>query len=631
MCGIFALFAPATEMAERSILLERALQTMRFRGPDGSGRHLSGPVAIGMTRLAIIDVAGSPQPLFNETGELALVCNGEIYNYRELRAQLSSLGHRFRTEGDCETILHLYEEYGLEGLQRLRGMFGFALWDSRVGRLVVARDRLGIKPLYWAKQGDSVAFSSELRGLVATGFARVRLAREPTLGLLKHTYAVHAEESLLEGVSRLAPGHFVCVDKSGITVQPYWREPTPGGGGSSEAVLEQLVEAARLHLRSDVPSAVLLSGGIDSSFVAARAMLDGGDAIVITAGYDRVSAEDESTAAMEYARRLGLSVHRLAVSDADLESGFADMTARVDEPAADPSSVIQWLLYRRARELGCRVVHTGIGGDEVFFGYGAYNKIGRALDLERRFLPAGVAGASSLLRAFAHPAGDDSRSDDDLLGVTPAVFSRMRILRRLAPVGSAALSSPGSARHWRSSDDVYKALRGTYLLNNGLLLGDKVGMAASMEVRVPLVDHCVLEAVLGLPVWERVPGRGPSKPVLRKALDATGYPLPVVKKKGFEIPAHLLSTLVGKHLEMLRESPTARKFFSPEAWQSLLSRHAKDNLTRTGRSADRYLRRAWLLGLAPEPDRWSVTTLLFTVLCVDRAREYWASPVNVMY
>jgi len=631
MCGIAGIFRTSLPEEANRKFVETAADSMLHRGPDGRGVFVEGPVALSMTRLAIIDVAGSDQPLFNETGDVALVCNGEIYNYRELRQELGGRGHSFRTNGDCETLVHLYEDFGLEGFRKLRGMFAFALWDRRKGTMVVGRDRLGIKPLYWVEKGSTQAFCSELRGLVSSGLATDQLAEEPTLGYLRYTHSIHADRSLLEDVRRVPPGCLVEVNGGGFRLVRFWEEPSPSEGGCLQEVIATLDEANGLHQRADVESAVLLSSGIDSSLVAALAVSSGHRPRVFTAGYRRSVLQDESSSAEAFATHLGLSAQRVLVDDDDLRRGFEEMSSRVDEPAADPSSVVQWLLYRHAREQGCRVVHTGIGGDEVFLGYTAWNRICQALEINES-LPKPTRLLGALLESISYRHLSRLSEDEGLMGIQPASLARAHILKGLLGRAIPRHLSAEGAGTWHGFHDAYRSLRRTYLVNNGLLLADKLGMAASVEVRVPLVDHVVVEAMLALPLALQRPQRGFAKPVLRIALERTGAAAWGSRaKKGFEIPPGLVTGMIRAHIDEIRESLTAQTLFSPAQWRALIDIFARTpaNANQPGLMRDRLQRRAWILSLSAQPDSWSLSTFFFSILCLDRCRSYWSSPAKV--
>jgi asparagine synthase (glutamine-hydrolysing) len=626
MCGIVGIFRPGETEAGNRAFVDAAISTMRHRGPDGNGSLVEGPVGLGMTRLAIIDVEGSTQPLFNEDQSIALVCNGEIYNYLELREELALRGHRFRTQGDCETLIHLYEEFGYEGFSRLRGMFAFILWDRRAEKMIAGRDRLGIKPLYWVERNGMHAFCSGQRAFVSTGLVSPALAEPVVLGYLRHTFSIHVEHSLLAEVRRLAPGSVVEITRQSSRLIRFWQEPSASNGGSLDGVLAQIEEASTIHQRADVQSAVLLSSGVDSSLIAALAARSNQRLQAITAGYRRESAQDESSSAEEFAKGIGLPIRRLLVDDEDLRQALEEMSDRLDEPAADPSSAVQWILYREARRQGCRVVHTGIGGDEVFFGYTAWNQICSLLEAD------GLLGGRGLARgmhAIAYQYLPVLSEDEGLLGIQPANLARARIIASLMDGRGSSIPRVAADRSWTGLLDAYRGLRRTYLANNGLLLADKLGMAASVEVRVPLVDHLVLEAMLALPLSMGKPQRGFAKPVLRAALERAGGPgWRSRTKRGFEIPPALIMRLVHSHIDEVRNSSTATTMFSPTRWSGVIDEfvRATRGIEPPGRSRDRLQRYAWILRAASRPDVWSMTTFLYSLLCLDRCRRYWSLP-----
>lgn len=626
MCGIVGIFQPAQPQAANRAFVQAAISTMKHRGPDGSGSFVDGPIALGMTRLAIIDIEGSNQPLFNEDGSIALVCNGEIYNYIELREDLTRRGHRFLTEGDCETLIHLYEEFGIDGLSRLRGMFAFVLWDKRSEKMIAGRDRLGIKPLYWIARDGMHSFCSAQRAFVSTGLASATLAEPVVLGYLRYTFSVHPEDSLLADVRRVPPGSLVEVTAHSSRLVRYWTEPAATSSGSLDNVLFQIEESSRIHQRADVQSAVLLSSGIDSSLIAALAVRSNQRLHAITAGYRQAASQDESSSAEAFARDIGLPVRRVLVDDEDLWQGFEEMSACVDEPAADPSSVVQWILYREARRQGFHVVHTGIGGDEVFFGYTTWNRLCSLLEADRS-LPRPARILAPALHAMAYHWLPNLNDEEGMLGVQLASMARARILAGLLP--NAPHSPTAHESSWTGILDGYRGLRQTYLANNGLLLADKLGMAASVEVRVPLVDHLVLEAMLALPLSIGRPQRGFAKPVLRAALEKSGGPgWRSRTKRGFEIPPALIMKLVHAHIDEIRASSTAEVLFSRMRWHAMIDAFlgATSGNKPPGRGRDRLRRYAWTLSLARRPDVWSITTFLYSLLCLDRCRQYWSSP-----
>ncbi|MGH3102478.1 MAG: asparagine synthase (glutamine-hydrolyzing), partial [Gaiellaceae bacterium] len=361
MCGILGLAADGPVEPARLDLVD----LMRHRGPDGEGRYVSGRVGLAMRRLAIIDLETGDQPLANEAGDVVCVLNGELYNYRELRAELVAAGHSFRGESDVEVVPHLYEEHGEAFVERLRGMFALALWDERRGRLLLARDRFGIKPLYLADTELGLAFASELAPLLALGVPAD--VDERALGDYVVLGWLSGEATGLRGIRRLLPGHALVVEDASIRERSYWEPEPPPGGSDLE---ETLREAVRLHLRSDVPLAVLLSGGLDSSLIAALAAREVEEPLrTFSVGF--ADAEyDERGPARAVAEAIG-SRHEELVVETSLADDLPAIAASLEQPLADPAAIPLWYLCRAvAGEV--KVALAGDGGDEVFGGYSRY-------------------------------------------------------------------------------------------------------------------------------------------------------------------------------------------------------------------------------------------------------------------
>ncbi|MGQ9889547.1 MAG: asparagine synthase (glutamine-hydrolyzing), partial [Aggregatilineales bacterium] len=385
-------------------LARRMADRIRHRGPDGDGFYHAPGVALGMRRLSIIDVAGSDQPLYNEDGSVALVFNGEIYNYRELRAELVRSGHALRTAGDGETLVHLYEEHGLRLFDHLRGMYAFALWDSRARRLLLAVDHIGMKPLYLHERGGLLYFASEVKAFYADPDMPRRLNTGALDAYMGFGYMI-GPETLFEGVRRLPPGHALLVESGTQTLRSFWTfgaaasAPLPGGAG---AIVEQardlLTEAVRLHLRSDVPLGLFLSGGVDSAAVLALMAQEAGGRIqTYTIGYDMDAPDNELAQARQVAAHFATQHHERVISADEWWEGFERYVYAHDEPNANPSAVSLLLLAEMTAQ-HVKVVLTGLGGDELFCGYPNHRTIARALRAQaswgRALRPlAGLLGA----------------------------------------------------------------------------------------------------------------------------------------------------------------------------------------------------------------------------------------------
>jgi asparagine synthase (glutamine-hydrolysing) len=510
---------------------------MAYRGPDGEGFYSDGPVTMGMRRLSIIDLKGGQQPLYNEDRSLALICNGEIYNHSELRAALLARGHRFATQSDCEPILHLYEESGPGCLEHLRGMFAFALWDVRRQRLFAARDRLGIKPLYLFRRGRLLVLSSELKALLGRGLAGTERSLTTLADTLRYTFPVSTSETLAREVERIPAGHRLDAGDRGVQIERYW-QPVPGAGdpGLTDAQLaDSFGEAVKIHLRSDVPVAVLLSAGIDSAAIAALARKSRSDLVALSAGYRGLHASDERAEAAQTARALGLSFEELELDAADYPRALDEIVERCDEPAADIASVAQWALYRECRAAGFKVVLSGIGGDELFFGYPGWNEIGRQMAGARQREPDWT-GSSKHDTIRWNTAAIEWLGKEPLRSAAASGEDRVRAQEAAAPSGP---------------DAVYSFLLRSYLVNNGLQLADKLGMANSVEVRVPFLDHVFAEQVIGLPLQRRF-RNGVAKPLLKQMLSPLLGPGILDRpKRGFTPPRDFVRTIIEANAERL--------------------------------------------------------------------------------
>ncbi len=532
MCGILGLAGAGPVEPGRL----DAVDLMRHRGPDGEGRFVAGGIGLAMRRLAIIDLETGEQPASNEVGDVTAVVNGEIYNYRELRAELLAAGHRFRGEGDVEVVPHLYEEHGDAFVERLRGMFALALYDERRDRLLLARDRLGIKPLYLAEIDGALAFASELAPLLALGACD--RPDGPALADYLALGYVTGEATGLAGIRRLLPGRLLSREHGRTSEREYWRpEPPPPGGRDVESTLS---EAVRLHLRSDVPLAVLLSGGLDSSLLAALAAAELDEPLrTFSVGF--ADAEyDERGPARVVAEAIGSRHEELLVETA-LADDLPAIAVSLEQPLADPAAIpLHYLCRAVASEV--KVALAGDGGDEVFGGYSRYAWDARAARLGR-LLPTGllaralarlphgsgrkdvVRRAAKLLRHAAKPEAERYFSWFSLLpddGVAPA-----DAFARLFDEAPAGLTPLGRLQH--------VDLR-SMLADDLMLKADKLSMAHSLELRVPFLDHEVVRTGLFAPDSDKV--RGVRTKVALRRLVAQRLPAAIARrpKQGFDVP-----------------------------------------------------------------------------------------------
>src|SRR5262245_21971439 len=528
--------------------------TLAHRGPDGDGTRTVGDATLGCRRLAIIDVAGGAQPLTNETGDVVAVCNGEIYNHAALRDRLTARGHRFRTRSDAEVLPHLYEEHGPDLVHELEGMFALAVWDVRARRLVLARDRLGEKPLYHAVAGDHLLFASEPKALVATG----AVPAEPdwsALGSYLCQGYVPWPASAFAGIEKLPPGGRLVRGPDGVRVDRYWEAPTwcaapaldldlPSAAAELRAELTRVVEAA---LMSDVPLGLFLSGGLDSTAMAALARPNLGTLATFSIGFD-VPGFDELDYAGRAARALGTRHRTLTVTPALLLEGVEALARQLDEPLADPAIVPTFLLSRMARE-DVKVVLVGEGGDELLAGYPTY--LAASLAARYRRLPAVARGwLTAAVRSAGASAGNTTlrylvRRFVEEAHAAPAArhrawtgcMSNARLAAVVAPGSPLAIPPEPTALVARTEVDGLLALDlEGYLPDDLLAKIDRAGMAASLEARAPFVNHHLVEFACRLPITHKLRGLQ-TKRVLRRAM-AGLVPRAILRrtKRGLTVP-----------------------------------------------------------------------------------------------
>jgi len=555
LCGIAGVLSPGGDPIRPS--LQAMADSMTHRGPDDAGLTLlaAPPAQAGFSfrRLAIIDLSpAANQPMVDpETGNV-LVFNGEVYNYRELRKELAALGCRFRSESDTEVVLKAYGAHGVDCLPMLRGMFGLAIWDAKAGRLLLARDRLGIKPLYYSRTSRGLAFASEVRALLASGLVRKRVS---AAGLASYLGlgAVQDPLTMVEDVFALLPGHYALCSEDGLSTHRYWSladlEPREGPDiprtRAVEEVRAQLEESVAMHLVSDAPLGVFLSGGIDSSAMVSLATRAAGrPPKTISVVFDEAGYSEERYIHTVASRYQTEHVEVRLPSGMLLDDLPATLRA-MDQPTRD--GVNTFVVSRRAREAGLTVLLSGLGGDELFGGYPSFRWVQQSQWLRRR-LPqpvlglAGLAGRLAMgdtdrFRKLSHWAGCDGSVREDYLLVRELFSPEDQ--RRLAPALNGSVPCSAAALKELPQLDVFgrvSAMELNYYLANILLRDtDCMGMAHSLEIRPPFLDHHLVTCALTLP--QRVKGgSGHLKPLL---VDAVGDLPPEIasrRKHGFVLP-----------------------------------------------------------------------------------------------
>lgn len=536
MCGITGIITRDPATAEEIAGVRKANSRLQHRGPDGAGEFQGQHVLLAMRRLSIIDLTTGWQPLYNEDRTLALICNGEIYNFVELRRRLESLGHRFTTNSDCETILHLYEEHGRECVQHLRGMFAFALYDTKRKRLLLARDRMGEKPVYLYETNGSLLFASEMKALLASGLVPFDL--DPNaINLYFHYQYVPEPLTPLKGVRKLDAACLLTVDVAQWKVEEhrYWRmeDAPPLEGDPTTLIREQLETVGEIVVRSDVPVGISLSGGLDSSAIAALAASKyPGTMKAFSIGYPGGLKNDERADARALADQLQMPFYDAELTTSEMVSFFPELVYWRDDPIADIAGFGYYSVMKLAREHNVPVVLQGQGGDELFWGYSWVQDAAHASarKLERTNNPLGTlpkyvnlnrpGGLSRVQVAeWAYSLGglrqsweslkrDLTSSPDQMvfydlapdfrasMEETPKLYSRS-FQEQLN--GNNATSLFTFDRPWPNIDvTLTRLICDTYLRENGVTQGDRLGMASSIEVRLPLLDHRLVETVVGL-------------------------------------------------------------------------------------------------------------------------------------
>ncbi len=604
MCGIagyIVLTAPGQETPD----LKRMTRLLSHRGPDEEGYYRDARVGLGMRRLSIIDLATGKQPIHNETGDVTVVFNGEIYNFHQLRSDLQELGHRFSTASDTEVLVHGYEEWGDDLPQHLRGMFTFAIWDHRQQRLLLGRDHFGIKPLYYTRCGDLLLFASEIKSLLIWKDVSREINHHALDQFLSFLY-IPEPSSIFREIQALPAGHTLACQQGETRVDRYWSyRPEPGRFRSRDeaiqAVRETFEDSVQAMLIADVPVGLFLSGGVDSASILAMMARHTEEPIqTFSIGFgDAEHRWDELEAAAELARHHATEHHEFRL-DPDVVSLLPEVIRHFDQPFANPTAVILQLLSEKTRE-HVKVALSGTGGDEFFAGYPRY--LGMALFNRYRLLPAALRRAAAGLGRIVLRESNDGRQGARRArrflesGILPFDESYAAMLVTLEDARKHQLYTPEMQSQLNGSDTTAFVRQhltdsngatppplerllatdiATYLPFNQLAYADRMSMARSLEVRVPFVDQKLADVAAGIPLaWHLK--RGQTKSLFRDAM-APFLSQRVLKgaKRGLNLPIALWFR--GELLDWLRgllapERLAQRGYFRPEAIAELLNEH----------------------------------------------------------
>jgi asparagine synthase (glutamine-hydrolysing) len=602
MCGICGIvYSDRNRRVERAVLEDMNRQIVH-RGPDEDGFHTDGAAGLAMRRLSIIDLKTGQQPVSNEDGTIWLVYNGEIYNHRELRPGLEAKGHRYRSHSDTETIVHLYEEYGRDCVRHLRGMFAFAIWDSKKKLLFIARDRLGIKPLYYANTPEALIFGSEIKALLAFPHFRPQ-ANLPVLPEYLAFGYLSDDETFFSGVRKLRPGHTLELSDSGeLNIAPYWDPPQPeiSSPRSRKYYVDtyrgMLEEAVSSHLMSDVPLGVFLSGGLDSSAVAALATKVRREPIeTFSVGYS-----EESYSELPYARMIADHLksvhHEVRIGWQQFYGVLPKLIWHEDEPISWPSSVALYFVAKLARER-VTVVLTGEGSDETLAGYTRYAWTMWNAKVDRYYRSLTPTALRNAVRGVVNdshslPAGlrqplshtflarDGSSWPSFYFDNFYSAFSERAQKEILAQSfqGTHGDAYRNALAYWENSrgDMLHRLLytdTKTYLVEL-LMKQDNMSMAASLESRVPFLDHVLVEFTTGIPAEYQTRGFA-GKFILKSAVEDL-LPKSIIYRKKLGFPTPLSGWLSGPHfdnVEKLLLEPRALSWgvFQPEGLKRLFA------------------------------------------------------------
>ncbi len=544
MCGIYGLLN-INEGQIKNSYIDTLSNQMIYRGPDDRGDVIKDSWAIGMRRLSIIDISGGQQPISNFKQDIHLVANGEIYNYKELRKKLQKLGYDFKTKSDVEVILHLYQEYQYEAIHHLNGMFAFAIYDERTSTLWIARDRLGIKPLFFGWKDDCFGFSSEL-----TGLARIFEANISEISIIDYLFYsyIPAPKTIYEGISKLNPGEEIILSDGKLTKNKYWQCTNNKNNEISideaSATLDDLLmDSIQMQMISDVPLGVFLSGGIDSSAIAlyAAATLDNIALETFTIDFKDKKSKD-TYFANEMSTLLKTKHNVITVTAEDQFNCLDELIDSMDEPMSDSAIVPTYLLSKKAREKGMKVMLSGAGGDEIFGGYARHfpkNKFSAGWFAS---LPKPFRKVSSYLFGIINKSHKTRfmKSSRNFIGSISGVNfeflyhglkSKIHYDKMLEKIDKEYSRASSLSSHSLMHIDV-----GDYLPNNILSLTDKATMIASVEGRVPLLDHRIVEFIFSIDEKINILNgeeKGLFKKILKNRLPAELFSR---KKEGFNAP-----------------------------------------------------------------------------------------------
>jgi asparagine synthase (glutamine-hydrolysing) len=555
MCGICGVYNAGSQEPVSPQLIEHMTQLIAHRGPDDSGAYLDGPLGLGFARLSIIDLSGGHQPMSNETGDIWISFNGEIWNYKELRQELIAKGHQFRTNSDTETIVHAYEEYGVDCVARLHGMFGFAIWDGPRKRLLLARDKAGKKPLYYTRVDGNIIFASEIKAILGHPQVKREADTQALADFLSVRY-VPAPATLFANIYKVLPGHWLLYEDGKIHEECYWDYTF---GPTEERPIKEYIRGIKEHVHraveermmADVPVGSMLSGGVDSSIISGiMSTLTDHKVKTFAVGFDHPDYSE-----LPYARlvadHFGTDHHELIVKSADMTKYWPLLTWHRDEPVSEPSDIGVYLISKLARQ-HVKVVLSGEGGDELFAGYPKY-----VVDWLARYyhvLPESVRYQViiPLIERLPYSMRKLKQAARNISAPAPqrwmnwfGIFNGYLKENLLSASTKATIDMDASRqfRQWLQRnpqrDDLSSMLyldTKIWLPDNLLMKGDKMTMAASLEQRIPLLDYKLTEYAASIPSHIKIKGYKAKYLLKRAYADFLPEKILTRKKMGFNVP-----------------------------------------------------------------------------------------------
>lgn len=595
MCGICGVYNVGNDAPVPHNQISAMIQLIAHRGPDDSGIYLDGPLGLGFARLSIIDLSGGHQPMCNETGDIWIVFNGEIWNYQQLRKDLLAKGHQFKTQSDTETIIHAYEEYGVACIARLHGMFGLALWDAPRRRLLLARDRAGKKPLYYTRTQNAIIFGSEIKAILGHPEVRREADVQAIVDFLSIRY-VPAPATLFKNIYKVLPGHWLLFEGEHIHEACYWdfsfgkteQRPT---AEYLTGIRQHVQQAVAERMMADVPIGALLSGGVDSSIITGiMRQLTSHKVKTFSVGFDQPGFSELPYARM-VADHFGTEHHELVVKAADMTRYWPLLTWHRDEPVSEPSDLGVYLISKLARQ-HVKVVLSGEGADELFAGYPKY--VVDWLAYYYHILPPMLRdkGIQQLLDRLPYSMRKLKTAAHNLSQPTPqrwmnwfGIFNEPAKTQLLAPALQACVDLDASRefRRWITQnpqrDDLSSMLyldTKIWLPDNLLMKGDKMTMAASLESRIPMLDDRLIEYAASIPSNAKIRALKPKYLLKRAFADFLPAPILTRKKMGFNVPTgawfrdaqrELISNL------LLSERIRSRGYFNADYIERIVQDH----------------------------------------------------------